>query len=756
MRGLENCRVARAQCHLLSHASGLQPPVRRSRVASKMAAFCEEFTLCTLAGAGGAPQGPLGLEQDADRVLLTDRGRTVTLYKVSDQKPLGCWSVKQGQTITCPAVCNSETGEFILVHDDKVLQIWKEDDTNLDKVFKATLSADVYRIHSLPYTEPLVLFKGGAVKNLDALLAAPQQEIENIASDEVIRWSDAFRKGEQYALIFITEQDGNCFIYVQQSNPYILQKFKLEQGGESSTPLSFAAYLKDKVVTLLCLYSSGCLYKVLVPLQWSDSEEEQILQKSLLIRLLVSGSILKRTSIAILDKDHIAITGCLDSPDGNIKGHFSIWNIKFQTLQASKELPWGTTGQCWCYGDKLFVTHGKELTVILYKCQTSSLAAAVGKIKDIQISEIKTVPVNWNILQEDDLICMQPDQPVPAKGESNRLLRSRKNIGAKTQLEILTVKQLLSIIKDSSQNIIEEKLKTFLSSTQIPDFQASVGCILSALVNKCKSESSFYPHNCLVQLIQTQGLSYSMCPDLMAVALEKTDIHLLQLALQQFPDIPEVVTCACLRAFLSIGDDRLEEMNLHLDSVAGCVDIVHNNKTEQQSKVIQNGFSSEPLEEESCDTQLTQKSQVMDANDICPVGPQKATLLNTILRSAYSETFLLPHLKDLSAEQVILFLRYLQYLYVKCSEDATMDLPGMFCLTINQIIDWICLLLDAHFTVIVMLPEARKLLSKLHKFVRAQVRFYSELNKIEGSLNQLQMLQQPKDVGLYSIEILKL
>lgn len=49
------------------------------------------------------------------------------------------------------------------------------------------LSSDVYRIHSLPHTDPLVLFKGGAVKNLDALLADPKQEVENIISNEVIR-----------------------------------------------------------------------------------------------------------------------------------------------------------------------------------------------------------------------------------------------------------------------------------------------------------------------------------------------------------------------------------------------------------------------------------------------------------------------------------------------------------------------------------------------------------------------------------------
>ncbi|KAF7238248.1 Nucleolar protein 11 [Varanus komodoensis] len=272
-------------------------------------------------------------------------------------------------------------------------------------------------------------------------------------------------------------------------------------------------------------------------------------------------------------------------------------------------------------------------------------------------------------------------------------------------------------------------------------------------------ETSFYPRSCLVELVQTQGLSYSMCPELMAIALEKTDVHLLQLCLQQFPDIPEEVTCACLRTFLSIGDDCLEAMNVNLDSVPSCAHNAHNSKTEKQSKIVQNGFSSELMEEDSCDTQLNLKSDTVDTSEICPVGPQKAALLypshSFFKKQAYSETFLLLHLKDLSAEQVILFLRYLQYLHMKCSEEATTDLSGIFSVTINQIMDWICLLLDAHFTVVVMLPEARGLLSKLHKFVRAQVRFYSELNKIEGSLKQLQRIQHPED-GLYSIEILKL
>uniref|UniRef100_A0A8C8RHN5 Nucleolar protein 11 n=1 Tax=Pelusios castaneus TaxID=367368 RepID=A0A8C8RHN5_9SAUR len=723
-----------------------------------MAALCEEFTLCGLVA--GVGRGLLGLEPGlgSDRVLLTDRGRTATLYQVSDQKPLGCWSVKQDQTITCPAVCNFETGEYIAVHDDKVLRIWKDEDVNLEKVFKATLTAEVHRIHSLPHTEPLVLFRGGAVRTLDALLAAPQQEIENVISDEVIRWSEAFMETEEPVLIFITEKNGNYFVYVQKVNPDILHKYKLQQ-EESSSPLSFTAYTKNKSLTLLCLYSNRCVYKVLIPLQQCVPEEEQILSKSLLLQSVVSDTVLKGASLAILDKDHVAILGCLDSSPNVAKECLSIWNTKFQTLQTSKELPQGTSGQLWCYGEKFFLTHGKVLTVIVYKCETSSLAAAVGKLKDTQTLGMRTVSscVNWNMLQEEELASPRKQQSVTAKTESKRTLRSRRNNVAKVQRDALTVEQLLSDIKDSSQNDIEEELRQFLSNSQVSDFQATVGYVITGLVNRCKTEPMFYPRNCLVQLIQTQGLSYSLCPDLMAVALEKTDVHLLQLCLQQFPDIPEAVTCACLKAFLSINDDSLEGTNVNLDSVINYIDITHNKKVEKQTETVQNGFSSELMEEDSYNVQLTQKPQAMDTEELCPVGPQKAALLNAILHSAYSETFLLPHLKDLSAQHVILFLQYLQYLYVKFSEKVSFtDLPGMLSPTINQIMDWMCLLLDAHFSVVVMLPEAKGLLSSLHKFVRAQVRFYSELNKIEGSLQELQRIKHQKDFGLYSIEMLEL
>eukprot|EP00071_Canis_lupus_P022011 XP_013971903.1 nucleolar protein 11 isoform X2 [Canis lupus familiaris] len=644
-----------------------------------MAALEEGFTLSAVP-LGAGPHGLLGVEQSdrPDQFLVTDGGRTVILYKVSDQKPLGSWSVKQGQVITCPAVCNFQTGEYIVVHDNKVLRIWSNEDVNLDKVFKATLSAEVYRIHSIQGTEPLVLFKEGAVRGLEALLAEPQQKIETVISDEeVIKWTKFFMVFRHPVLIFITEKHRNYFAYVQMFNSCTLSKYTLLLGHEEKSVIQrFTASVDRKVISLMSLSSDGCIYKSLIPIHPNDPEKNQRVVRSLLLKTVVSGNVRNGIALTVLDQDHIAVLG---PPLPASKECVSIWNTKFQTLQTSKELPQGTSGQL--------------------------------RRRKIEVSV----------------------QPPPSK-------------------------QLLSTIKKDSEKRIVEELCKFLASKQTPDFHTIIGDIVLELLGRHKVEPSFYPRNALMQLIRTHVLSYSLCPGLMEVALEKTDVQMLQLCLQQFPDIPESVTCACLKIFLSISDDSLQEAEINMESVSDYIDSVQEEKMEEQTEILHNGFNPEEENCDNCDRELNKKPQdTAEETTSCPVIPKRAALLNAILHSAYSEMFLLPHLKDIPAQHVTLFLQYLYFLYLKCSENATMTLPGLHPPTLNQIMDWICLLLDANFTVVVMIPEAKRLLLSLYKFVKSQICICSELNKIEVSFRELQKLNQEKNNReLYSIEVLEL
>ncbi|KAJ8283661.1 hypothetical protein COCON_G00025110 [Conger conger] len=696
-----------------------------------MAALYEGFTLCGLVSGQNFPETCVqGVEcgNDTDHVVVTDSGRSVTVYKVSDQKPLGSWTVKQGQTLTCPAVCNTQTGEYVVVTDNKVIRVWKDEDINFDKVFKATVCAEIARVHAAPDRDPVVLFSRGAVRLLDSLLTAPQQPIEEVLSEEeVIRWSGSVVEGKQLAVIFSTEQSGNHFLYLQRFNPNSIQKYKLETEGTAHHPISFSATVKENNIDLLYLYSDGSVYRSLVQRREPQGEALQTLPRSPLLSLPVGEGQLASAALLSLDEAHLAVVGVPHPSAGAGKDYLCIWNTNFQTLQAGKEMTGGIFGQLWGYAGKLYVPHGKSLTVIPYEVQRSSLATALGKLK--QAGTEGTAPVlSWSSLLHGD--AAQPQRA--ARGvETRKSKLSRKSQAAST----LTVDEVLERITAAPEDEVQREL-----------------------VARSQSEPSFYTHNALVQLVNTRCLCHSVCPDLLLVALEKKDYFLTQLCLQHFPDIPEAVTCACLKAFVSAPDGALEALSVELDSVSFMESLLSGSGREEG---LQNGFSPAPVEEDSCDGQTgpsrpERAPPGLACAPSCPVGLKKAALLNEILQTAYSENFLLPHLKDLSAPQVILFLQYLHFLYLRFSQDVSSQTTGLRSPTITQIVDWVGLLLDAHFTVLVMVPEAKELLSQLHKFVKSQVKLFSELGKIQGSLQELHKLRPSEDIGQYSIEVIEL
>lgn len=363
-------------------------------------------------------------------------------------------------------------------------------------------------------------------------------------------------------LIFITEKHRNYFAYVQMFNSCTLSKYTLLLGHEEKSVIQrFTASVDRKVISLMSLSSDGCIYKSLIPIHPNDPEKNQRVVRSLLLKTVVSGNVRNGVALTVLDQDHIAVLG---PPLPASKECVSIWNTKFQTLQTSKELPQGTSGQLWYYGENLFMLHGKFLTVIPYKCEVSSLAGALGKLKHSQDPGTQTVPhfVNWETSRGYGFGSQNSEQ-------SKRILRRRK---IEVSVQPPPSKQLLSTIKKDSEKRIVEELCKFLASKQTPDFHTIIGDIVLELLGRHKVEPSFYPRNALMQLIRTHVLSYSLCPGLMEVALEKTDVQMLQLCLQQFPDIPESVTCACLKIFLSISDDSLQEAEINMESVSDYID----------------------------------------------------------------------------------------------------------------------------------------------------------------------------------------
>ncbi|XP_048871035.1 nucleolar protein 11-like [Brienomyrus brachyistius] len=714
-----------------------------------MAALCDGFTLCGLAsGPSSAEARILGIEQgrEADHVIVTDARKSITVYKVSDQKPLGSWTVKQGQTITSPAVYNTQTGEYVVVTDNKVIRVWKDEDC-FDKAFKATVSADVARVHALPDSEPVVLFARGAVRILDTLLAVPQQSIEELLPEgEIIRWSESLVKGKQKVVIFTTEQKGEHFVYLHRFNPNSLLKYKLEMEDAGGRLLSVSAAVQNKNIRFLYLSSRGCLYQSEVPVSGGAAEGVQTLPRTLLLNLPAGDGHLSVAAVLSLDEASVAVVGVPHPCEGPQKEFLCIWNTHFQTLQACRELPGQSYGQLWCFSGKLYVPHGRLLTAVPYDCQRTSLAAALGRLKQGHgEGSCPPPPVrSWNSLLHE--AAAQPQR-------STRRSKLRKS-----QAAAITVDQVLEDIKTAPGKDVKRQVESFLGGAAGPDLQLGVGQVASQLVARCLCDPSFYTRDSLARLVHTRCLSHSVCPGLLPLVLEKKDYSLIQLCLQHFPDIPEEMTCACLKAFIDVSDGDLEAVDMEPESMSLMENI---SAGWRKDGTLENGFSPVLLEDDVYEAQIPPSKSgggagFLNLDVSCPVGLKKAVLLNEILQTAHTESSLLPHLKDLSVQQVLLFLRYLWFLYLKFSQDVNVRRSGLRSPTTVQIIDWVCLVLDAHFTVLVMVPEAKDVLSHLNKFVKSQVRLISELGKIQGSLLDLRKLEQSEDVGLYSIEIIEL
>uniref|UniRef100_A0A3Q3VIX7 Nucleolar protein 11 n=1 Tax=Mola mola TaxID=94237 RepID=A0A3Q3VIX7_MOLML len=683
-----------------------------------MAALYEGYTLCGLVPCQTLPNsGIQGVEaeRDSDHVVVTDSTRCVTLYKVSDQKPLGSWTVKQGQTLTCSTVYNSQNREYVAVSDTKVIRIWKEEDILLDKAFRATVSSNIWRVHSLPGWEPVFLFQKGAVRMLDSLLSAPQQPIEEVlAPEEAIWWSTNLVAESQQFVIFTTEQKGDHFLYLQRLNPNTLQRYRLEREEPGLSPLSFSASYRDKHIYLLYLYKNGHVYQSAVSVRNLGVDEGAPalpLPRSLLLSLPVGEGPLKAAFALVLDEAHVAVVGVPHPSAGAGKDFLCIWNTNFQTLQAGKEMAGKIYGQLWTYSNKLFVPHGKTLSVIPYECPKSCLASALGKLR--QAKTDASVP-SWNNILHGEKA--QPSRAV----ETRKTRTSRKSQSAPN----LTIDQVLELIETAPMQEVQKEVEGFLSRADIKDLQPSVGYLASSLVSRSVADPNFYTPSILVQLVHTQSLScvLTFMPDIDA---EKVSLE---------PD----------------GVSFMETLFARERGQAGSQNGCSSKTKENRSDALGGGSAISKAEEEDKEKTSTLLEQS------CPVGLHKAVLLNEVLMTACSDTFLLPHLKDLSSQHVVLFLEYLQFLYLKYSQDASPQMPGVRSPSLTQVMDWVCLLLDAHFTVLVMTPEAKGLLLNLHSFVKSQVRLVSELGKIEGSLQELSNMKRKEEVGEYSIEIIEL
>eukprot|EP00058_Branchiostoma_floridae_P013837 XP_002599325.1 hypothetical protein BRAFLDRAFT_64320 [Branchiostoma floridae] len=105
------------------------------------------------------------------------------------------------------------------------------------------------------------------------------------------------------------------------------------------------------------------------------------------------------------------------------------------------------------------------------------------------------------------------------------------------------------------------------------------------------------------------------------------------------------------------------------------------------------------------------------------------------------------------------FLRYLQYKLTSAPAPSQGQQGSV--LSVDQVVDWLCALVDAHFTQLVLTPESRDVLLGLHEVVRQRLQFYQGLNDLDALLAQLKdksvpLVTKKQDESLYSIRTIQI
>jgi hypothetical protein len=136
--------------------------------------------------------------------------------------------------------------------------------------------------------------------------------------------------------------------------------------------------------------------------------------------------------------------------------------------------------------------------------------------------------------------------------------------------------------------------------------------------------------------------------------------------------------------------------------------------------------------------------------------------LDLILSSPRNHVFLTRDLKVLSSSEIAFLMKYLNSWLVRLKErseeslkrKAKSRLPKM-----AQILDWIAMMIDAHFTQLVVANHHHHVLIDIYEQVQEQLQRCDEVEELKGFLSLFERHNTTlpaKNISNYSIEVLQL
>ncbi|KAJ8319496.1 hypothetical protein KUTeg_004587 [Tegillarca granosa] len=626
----------------------------------KMAALGEAVHVCKLLNVSDL----LSVDDSglSGHIVVTQKTKSINLYKTDDQKIICSWSLKQSQNITSPTTWCESTKEFLTVINHK---------------FKF----DIHRVIAVGEWEPVVVCANGQVEFMSRIK-------ENYKESET-KFDILYCDGKSV-------KDSLCLIsalYIQP-NTLKVQSHWWKSDNLSWEQQSTQIVLPDKHVPVSC----SCIVEgpeIKLYVHCSSESESSLHCTCHSYDSSVSGSTHqlqsipgtdKGSSIVCIDSTHVGVAGILK----NTKRGIGIYDTKFNTLQSWAALTDTKSNyKVFCHHGYIFTPCNKSLLAFPYTCQPSSLASIFQQRKQhesISVNEDSSQIVHhsWDKKKSNH---NQTDDEMLKLFEK---LCNRKETSSYKQFQT-SFSSLIKHIKKNSNTHIHET------------------CHMKSLVERCLTEERFWPKKELSELIQTKHFPMQCMPMFIDKLIVNKEVELLDMTLKMISEIPEACLCKILQLYLG-SDSRIEKMD------------------------------SDKIEDR-----------------VSPLNQDKADLINQVLITPYNDVFIIGCLRKLTFKDVLLLLEYLSYLLEDDYEHETEDPDSCVKPSLLQVVDWLCVLIDAHITQLIISPDARIILLKLHSVVESLVEFYDDLRTLDALLQQLKVksaISQKPKVGQYCIEVL--
>ncbi|XP_074605862.1 nucleolar protein 11-like [Acropora palmata] len=714
-----------------------------------MADLQEPFELCKVFQNGSL----LGISRHAedDHILLTFRDRGVLVYNLQLQKLVNNWSLEQRDEVTFAAVCNRAAKNFVMVVNKSEIFIWKETDSDLKQCQRIQSSKEISSllVWNTLQTDPVVVFQDGSLLSLSDVDTASQARMvkrrKTTTSSQNVFWSFALQhQNKPYSVLIMAHGENKYKVKIAiHGSPDCTDEkrrgmeWKLVPPEKDATLLSCCTCEEGHAIISYWSDGSLCVTELEFVLSvWSNTKKPsltcRIIQR---LRPLHCGKNKDKGSVALaaIDPEHVCLCGSV-TVEEELKDTIMLWNIKYGTLQSlqildkipaiqpslsqTSVLPNGASCAS-CIPGFICVGFFHSAVVCQFTVDPCSLASALGQLDSTSkfVKDQKSKPQ----------LFVTPKLTKPEKNTWSKAIKKEDRLEKKVLNKLTDPSETPTLEAFSSQlnSYMEMKLRAEdkgdkddnSHKTSRKEFKSArllSQQFISGVLSRCASEKAFWARESVSKLLKTKYVPASSSKELLNCIMEKNDLELLKECFQKIKGIPEDTIVDCLRHVL------------------------------RQARVA--------AENE------TESSQGHTEGDQMPLDKENAKYLCAILCYTMNDVFLLPCLKKLSFEDVILLLKFFMYLM---DRGLLGFQDGVDCksLTYPQILDWAGLLLNAHFSELVIQPEAHELLARCRKTVTQQIRTYGKLRALEGFLDHFKhkrRLPQAEKVGLYAIEELEL